>query len=141
MTQQHDAEWVGRQFVGVYYEVLRTNPALIHRFYKAVSQLTITNFAEGSIRPLLATGEQVGVCAPAVQSGAGRDLEFDAAQSIQQQVDASIAGAHAKPNVIDAQFSAPGGVLLLVDGDLHLPVCSSAPRRRRQCQIWGWGGA
>jgi hypothetical protein len=38
-----------------------------------------------------------------------------------------------------AQFSAPGGVLLLVDGDLHLPVCSSAPRRRRQCQIWGWG--
>jgi hypothetical protein len=41
-------------------------------------------------------------------------------------VDGSIAGALAKPQYIDAQYSAHGGVVLMVDGDLHLSV-SLAP--------------
>jgi hypothetical protein len=59
-TDVSSADWVGRQFVQVYYEVLQKSPKLIHRFYKPSSQLTITDLTQPSPRSRLATGEQVG---------------------------------------------------------------------------------
>jgi hypothetical protein len=61
MAQQDvsSADWVGRQFVQVYYQVLRKDPSVIHRFYKPTSQLTITDLTQSSPRSSIATGEQV----------------------------------------------------------------------------------
>jgi|UniRef100_A0A8J9S419 hypothetical protein len=112
---QSDPLTVGTRFVKQYYQVLSTTPDQIHRFYQPTSWLSAGHGSEPTIPATLETIQ------------ASLKSRFVIAES---STDPNNAEKHAETPIrfefehgaIDAQWSVQGGVLLVVTGQVLVPL-------------------